>query len=192
MAKDERKNNGLCPKLPRMPEEQGGPAPTIRTFLPLGTTVRPLAVHRNGLHHGAATFGRMPPIVGGYRPIHINGAFSPPRKRKEDCGRPSGHFRPGNLEGPQATLGHRLGPGLSIHLRDMARIPAAIRHPPKDVDSLPPPNRWTDGTPQPDNQSVPPSVHRPRARQLGRPTANGGVRLQQFDHHGQRDVSVLR
>jgi len=65
VAKNERKNYRLHPQLPQMPEEQGGLAPTVQTFLPLGTTVCPLAVHRNGLHYGTATLRRMRPIVGG-------------------------------------------------------------------------------------------------------------------------------
>ena len=141
VAQNEQKDYRLRPKLPRMPEEQGGLAPTVRTFLPLGTTVRPLAVHRNGLHFGAATLGRMRPIVGGYRPIHKDGAFPSPLKGKEDGGRPGGHLRPRGLEAPWTTRGHRLGPGLTIHLRNMAGIPAAIQHPPKDVNGVPPPNR---------------------------------------------------
>jgi len=79
---------------------------------------------------------------------------------------------------PRATLGHRLRPGLTIHLRDMARIPVAIRYSPKDVDGLPPPNRRANRMPQPDNRGVAPSVRRPRTRQLGRPTTDSGVCLQ--------------
>jgi len=158
-----------------MPEEQGDPTLTVRTLLPLGITVRPLTVHRNGLHHGTTTLGRMRPIVGGYRPIHKNGALPPPRKEKENGGRLSSHLRSGNLEIPRTPHGYRLGPQLLIHLRNMARISAAIWHPPKDVDGLPPPNRRANGTPQSDNRGVPPSIRRPRARQLGRPAPDGRV-----------------
>jgi len=61
-----------------MPEEQGGLAPTVRAFLLPGTTVRPLEVHRNGLHYGTETLRRMRPIVGSYRPIHKDGTLSSP------------------------------------------------------------------------------------------------------------------
>ena len=134
-----------------MPEEQGGSAPSVWAFLPFGTPVCPLAVHRNGFHYGTATLRRMRPVVGGHRSIHKDGALPPPWKGKEDGGGPSSHLRTGSLETPRATHGYRIGLRLTFHLRDMARIPAAITHLPKDVDSLPPPNRWTNGTPQPDN-----------------------------------------
>jgi len=134
-----------------MPEEQGGTAPTVRAFLSLGTPVHPLAVHRNGLYHKTATLERMRPVVGSHRPIDKDGAHPPPRKRKDNGGGPSSNLRLGSLETLWAAQGHSFRLRFAIHLRNMARIPAAVWHLAADVDSLPPPNRRTNGMPQPDH-----------------------------------------
>jgi len=100
---NERTNHRLRQKLPRVPAQQGVPAPTVRDVLPTGITIHPMAIHSNGLHHETSPLRRLRSAVGGHRPIHQDGALPSSQKRRKNGGKPGGHFRKRSTETPRAS-----------------------------------------------------------------------------------------
>jgi len=150
-AQNERKNHRLRQKLPRVPAEQGGPTPTLWPDLPAGTTIHPVAIHSDGLHHGLPPLGQMRPAMGSGRPIHQDGTLPSPKKGRKGGGRPSGHLCQRSMEAPWPPCRYSVGPRLQIHLGDLEGVPTAFGNPASHVHSVPPADRLTDRTAQPDN-----------------------------------------
>jgi hypothetical protein len=174
-----------------MPEKQGDPAPFLWIVIHSGATLRSMAVYRNGLYRRVALVQGVRLAVGGYRPIHIDGALLAAAEGKTICSRSRGYLHPGKLEAPRASNRYRLRPRLPLHIGSLEGISQAVGDPTADIDSLPPANRRADRMTQPDYRGVPTSVHRQGTGQLGFPPPDGLVRLQQLGHHRKWNVPVL-
>jgi len=151
-------NHRLRQKLPEMSAEQSLPTSAIRTILATGTLICTLAIDSHGFHHRAPGIERIRPALGSHRPVHQNGTLPPTMKGRKDGGKPSGRIRPGNMEVPQPPHRYCVRQRLPLYFRSMEGVSTDIRNSASDVDGVPPANRWTDGTTQPDDRGLSPRI----------------------------------
>jgi len=159
VAKNERTDHRFCQKLPRLPTNQGLPSSTIWAVFAVGATIRTMAVHSNRLHQGTPNLRRLRPDIGNYRPIHQDGALPPLKERREDGGRPGRHLGPRSMKVPRPPRCYRVRPRLQVHFGDLEGVLAALRNSASNVNSVPSTNGRPNGMTQPDNRSLPPSIH---------------------------------
>ena len=149
MVKNEQTDHRFHQKLPRLPTKQGLPSLTIRAVFPAGVTICTMAIYSNGFHHGATHLRGMPPAMGGYQPIHQDGALHPaPGKNRSG---PSGHLWPRSMETPRVAHRHCVGQRLSVHIGSMEGVHTALWYTTPYVHGISPANEQTNGASQQDD-----------------------------------------
>jgi hypothetical protein len=98
-----RRNFRWAERMASMSEGQGGAPPTLRAAQPTRAPLHSVAVNCHERYRRPPVIRGMRPTLGGYRPIHQNGALPPSPERRQDGQWPRGNFAHEGIQGHKAA-----------------------------------------------------------------------------------------